>query len=154
MHNLPLGKAMAVITKNYYGALSKRIEHLGIDRHFTTLLLIDSAKEKCTQQYLSDTLNCNKVIMVKMLDYLVDKKMITRKTNTEDRRERIIELTNKSKKIIPLIRKGIEDMNDIALKGFTKKEQELFKKFLEKTLVNLENLPVNAVDIKFKKQLK
>jgi DNA-binding MarR family transcriptional regulator len=151
MDNMPLGKVMAVITKNYYGALSKRLEYIGVDRHFTTLILIDAAKEKCTQQYLSDKVNCNKVTMVKILDYLVEKKMIIREMNKDDRRERIIKLTDKCKKIMPEIKKEIIAMNNIALKGFTKKEQELFNYFLKATTLNLKNLPVNTVDIKIKK---
>ncbi len=151
MEYMNLGKAMAVITKNYYGALSKRIEYLGIDRHFTILILIDTAQEKCTQQYLSDMLNCNKVLMVKKLDYLVEKKMITREVNSDDRRERIINLTEKGKKAVPQIQKEIMEMNKIVLKGFSKQDQDLFKIFLNNTELNLKNLPVNTVDIKIKK---
>src|ERR1019366_1743509 len=143
---MPLGKAMALITKNYYGALSKRIEYIGIDRHVTTLVIINATKEKCTQQYLSDTLNCDKVTMVRVLDYLVDKGMISRVINVNDRRERIIQLTNKAKKLMPKIQKEITDLNKIALKNFTEKEKVLFKKFIEMMVVNLKNLPVNNVD--------
>ena len=89
--------------------------------------------------------------MVKILDYLYDKKMITREMNSDDRRERIIKLTEKSKKILSQIQKGVEEMNKTALKGFTDKEQTLFKQFLERASLNLKNLPVNTVDIKIKK---
>lgn len=147
----PLGRAMAVITKTYWGALSKKIEHIGIDRHFTTMVAIDKAKEKCTQQYLSDLLKIDKVEMVRVLDYLVTKGMITRAVNPRDRREHIIQLTPKAKKIMPEIHDGITQMNKIALKGFSKNDQELFKGFIEKIILNLKNLPVNAVDIKIKK---
>lgn len=147
----PLGKSMAVITKNYWGALSKKIEHIGIDRHFTTMVAIDKAKEKCTQQYLSDLLKIDKVAMVRVLDYLVEKGMITRTVNPVDRREHIIQHTPKAKKIMPVIHKGIADMNKIALKGLSKNDQGLFKEFIENIILNLRNLPVNIVDIKIKK---
>lgn len=147
----PLGRAMAVITKTYWGALSKKIEHIGIDRHFTTMVAIDKAKEKCTQQYLSDLLKIDKVEMVRVLDYLVTKCMITRTVNPKDRREHIIQLTPKAKKIMPEIHSGIIHMNKIALKGFSKNDQELFQGFIEKIILNLKNLPVNTVDIKIKK---
>lgn len=147
----PLGRAMAVITKTYWGALSKKIEHIGIDRHFTTMVAIDKAKEKCTQQYLSDLQKIDKVEMVRVLDYLVTKGMITRAVNPNDRREHIIQLTPKAKKIMPEIHDGITNMNKIALKGFSKNDQELFKGFIEKIILNLKNLPVNEVDIKIKK---
>src|SRR4051812_48310814 len=96
---MPLGKKMARITKNYYGALSKRVEPLGIDRHFATLVKIEDTDKNCTQQYLSDLLNLDKVTMVRILDYLVDRGMITRTVNANDRREHLIQITSKAKKL-------------------------------------------------------
>lgn len=148
---MPLGLSMAIITKNYFGALSKRTEYLGIDRHSTVLVVIHRTKEKCTQHYLSELLNCDKVTMVRILDYLVDKGMITRVMNINDRREKIIQLTDKAKKLMPKFHKEISDLNTIALKNFSEKEQIVFKKFIGTTLLNLKNLPVNIVDIKIKK---
>lgn len=148
---MPLGKLMGSITKSYYGALSKKVEPLGIDRHFATLIKIEDAEKKCTQQYLSDLLSLDKVTMVRILDYLFDKGMIIRTVNKDDRREHLIHLTVKAKKLMPKIRKEIIEMNKIALTGLNKKEQELFKGFLTTIIKNLENLPVNIVDIKIKK---
>jgi MarR family transcriptional regulator for hemolysin len=147
----PLGRAMVVITKNYWGALSKKLEHIGIDRHFGTMVAIDKAKEKCTQQYLCDTIKIDKVGMVRVMDYLVDKGMITRAVNPNDRREHIVKLTAKGKKIMPEVHNEIDQMNKIALKGLTKNEQIQFKGCIEKIISNLKNLPVNEVDIKIKK---
>jgi MarR family transcriptional regulator for hemolysin len=147
----PLGRAMVVITKNYWGALSKKIEHIGIDRHFTTLVAIDNTTGKCTQKFLSDFLKIDKVSMVRVLDYLFEKGMVIRKINPEDRREHIIQLTNKAKNVMPEIHNGISDMNKIALKGFNKNDREIFKGFIEIIIHNLENLPVNEIDIKIKK---
>src|ERR1043165_1641035 len=120
---MPLGKYMGAITKTYFGALSKKLEHLGTDRHFSTLLAIHSAEQRCTQQYLSDRLDLDKVSMVRMLDYLVSRKMITRSVNPADRREHIIELTPKAKKIMPLISGGIAEMNEMAFKGVNKHDR-------------------------------
>lgn len=147
----PLGRAMVVITKNYWGALSKKLEHVGIDRHFSAMVAIDKAMEKCTQQYLCEVLQIDKVGMVRVLDYLVDKGMITRAVNPNDRREHIIQHTAKGKKVMPEIHAGIKDMNSIALKGFNISEQDIFKGYIEKIILNLRNLPVNEIDIKVKK---
>lgn len=149
---MPLGKYMGVLTKIYFGALSKKLEPLGVDRHFSTLIAIDKTKEKCTQQYLSDFLNFDKVSMVRMLDYLVDKKMIVRTVNPNDRREHIIELTPKAKKIMPEIHKGIAEMNATAFKGVNKQDREVFYSCMTTILKNIEFLPANEVDIKLKKK--
>jgi len=142
---------MGKMTKKYFGALSKKLEYLGIDRHFSPLVVIDKTKQKCTQQYLSDLLNIDKVAMVRVLDYLVKKGMIIRAVNPSDRREHILQLTPKAKKIMPVIHSGIAEMNKTALKGLSKNEQEQLHKFIETILKNVENLPANKVDIKIKK---
>jgi len=149
--SMPLGKLFGDILKIYFGALSKNMERYGVDRHFSTLVAIDHAKQKCTQQYLSDLLNFDKVSMVRMLDYLVAQKMITRAVNPDDRREHIIQLTTQAKKIMPEIHNGIKEMNSIAFKKVSKQNKELFYECLVTIFKNIENLPVNKVDIKLKK---
>lgn len=150
--SMPLGKMMSGILKKYFGALSKRMEQYGVDRHFSTLVAIDQAEQKCTQQYLSDYLNFDKVSMVRMLDYLVAKKLITRAVNPDDRREHIIQLTPKAKKVMPSIHNGIKEMNATAFKNISKEDKELFYSCLAIIFKNIENLPVNKVDIKLKKK--
>lgn len=152
--SMPLGKFMGAITKTYFGALSKKLEHLGIDRHFSTLVAIERAQERCTQQYLSDLLSFDKVSMVRMIDHLVEKEMIKRCVNPNDRREHIIELTPKAKKIMKDINAGIMEMNALAFKGISKQNQDIFYNCLGIISKNIENLPANEVDIKLKKRAK
>lgn len=148
----PIGRILGALTKQYFGALSKSMEHLGVDRHFYPLVVIDNTQEKCTQQYLSCMLDVDKVSMVRMMDYLMEKGMITREVNKEDRREHLIKLTPKAKKIMPQIYEGINKMNSLALKGLTKSDQELFYSIAKRIEKNIENLPVNEVDIQLKKK--
>lgn len=148
----PLGRFMGALTKQYFGALSKSMEHLGIDRHFYPLIVIDKTAGKCTQQYLSCMLEVDKVSMVRVMDYLMERGMVTREVNNDDRREHLIKLTSKAKKIMPEVYEGINKMNSLALKGLNKNEQELFYTAMKKIAKNIENLPVNEVDIQLKKK--
>lgn len=148
----PLGRILGDLTKQYFGALSKSMEHLGVDRHFYPMVIIDRTEEKCTQQYLSCMLEVDKVTMVRVMDYLMEKGMITREVNINDRREHLIKLTSKGKKIMPEIYEGINKMNSLALKGLTKNEQEVFYAATKKIEKNIENLPANEVDIQLKKK--
>ncbi len=148
----PIGRMMGYLTSQYFGALSKSLEHIGIDRHFYPLVVIDKTEEKCTQQYLSCILDSDKVSMVRVMDYLVEKGMITREVNIDDRREHLIRLTPKAKKIMPKIYEGINKMNSLALKGLTKSEQETFYHAMKTIAKNIEKLPVNEVDIQLKKK--
>ena len=149
-----MGGLCALITRHYYGALSGMLSGLTIERHFTTLLIIGTAGSKCTQQYLSDFLEVDKVSMVRVLDYLVDKGMIRRSVNPVDRREHHILLTEQGKKTVRKIKAGIADLNKTAFAGFNKKEQDLLGDLLARMLNNLDDLPGNVVDIKIKKRKK
>src|SRR3954471_24106161 len=142
----PIGRILGALTKQYFGALSKSMEYFGIDRHFYPLVVIDTTEEKCTQQYLSCMLDVDKVSMVRVMDYLMEKGMITREVNSKDRREHLIKLTPKAKKIMPQVYDGINKMNSLALKGLNKSEQAQFYFMMNKMAKNIENLPVNEVD--------
>ncbi|MBL7882526.1 MAG: MarR family transcriptional regulator [Bacteroidia bacterium] len=148
---LPLGASMAIVTKYYYGALSKMLESIDLERHYTTLILIHKTKNKCTQQYLSDMLHVDKVYMVHILDYLNEKGLVKRIKNPEDRREHLISLTAKGGKVIPEIEKSINQLNQIGLKGISKEEQKVFWMSVQTIMNNLKHLPTNEVDIKIKK---
>jgi DNA-binding MarR family transcriptional regulator len=148
----PLCVLMSEITKKYYGALSKKLEHIGIDRYFYILVIIDKSTEKCTQQYISNSLNIDKVNMVGIINYLVAHGMILRKVNSLDRREHLIELTQKAKNLMPKIYTEIDYLNNTALNGLNKNEKKIFLLNIDTILKNIENLPVNEVHIKLKKK--
>lgn len=148
---LPVGASLAIITKYYYGALSKMLEDVQLERHFTTLVLIHKTKGKCTQQYLSDMLSVDKVYMVHILDYLDKKQLISRSVNPSDRREHLIALTAKGKAMVPKIENAISKLNKIAFDSVKKEDQDTFWCCIQEMMKNLRSLPANTVDIKIKK---
>lgn len=149
---LPLGRHFSVLTKMYYGALTKRLEKLDVDRHYSVLIFIDEMNEKkCTQQFISDSLKIDKASMVRIIDTLVKKKYLVRASNPADRREHWMELTPKAKKDIPVIRDGIKELNKIAFQGLTKKETETFRNVLSLLYANLDKEPSDRILVNFKK---
>lgn len=148
---MPLGRHLAVLTKMYYGALTKRLGNIDIDRQYSTLVLIQKNKQKCTQQYISDTLKIDKASMVGIIDYFVKCGYIIRTPNPSDRREYWLELTPKAKKTMPLINKEIKALNKIAMKGLSISETEILKKGLSTLCANLGQLPTDKISINYKK---
>jgi MarR family transcriptional regulator, transcriptional regulator for hemolysin len=146
-----LGLYFGMLTKRYFGVLTKKLEGLDIDRHFFLLIMIDESKEKCTQQYLADTLLIDKVAMVKNLDYLSEKGYIVRETNLKDRRETHVNLTAKAKKTLKLIYVAIEKTNKEAASGLTEKEVKEFFKALETVNRNLSLAPSKRMVLEMKK---
>ena len=111
---LPLGRSLALLAKTYFGALTKRLEHLEVERYYSILILIEDADKGCTQQFICDHLKIDKVSMVRILDYLTQKKYVKKVQNPEDRREYFVQLTPKAKKVMPEIHAAIDGLNELA----------------------------------------
>lgn len=149
--SLPLGKYLGILTKTYIGALTKRLEHLEIERHYSVLIMLEDENGHCSQQYISDILRIDKASMVRITDYLVDKGFIERVVNPTDRREHQLKLTGKAKKVLPEIHKAIKDLNEAATAGLSQQEKKQFFENMQLISSNLDNMPLNNYIVKYKK---
>jgi MarR family transcriptional regulator, transcriptional regulator for hemolysin len=149
--DFPLGRKLGLLSRMYYGALLKRFEDVGIEKHFSILVILDSEKGKCSQQHISNLLGTDKATMVRMIDYLVEKDCVTREDDPSDRRAYNIRLTPKGKKMLPRIHKGMKTLNDNTLKGLSAKEKALFGRILDRMYRNLVREPSHTVTLKVDK---
>lgn len=143
----PLSKQLGLIAKMYLGVLSKLLEHLDIEKHFAILVMIEKCPDGCTQQYIADAHRIDKASMVRIIDALVDRNLIERMVNPEDRREHRIVLTEKAKQIMPEIHKAIAEMNRLCTNSLTSEEVGTFEKVLFVLTENLKNLPAHEIEI-------
>lgn len=152
MKNLSLGKTFAVLARLFIGAVSKKLEGLDIDRYYIILILLANSKEELAQQEICEILQVDKVMMVKMIDYLSLHKYVERRRNPEDRREQLIRLTSKARKVIPHIREAYSSVTKVAFKGMTKKDMETFLYCLNIINTNLSEIASNEVILTIKRQ--
>lgn len=66
----PLGRIMANIGRLYLAMLQMNLSHLDIERSYYALLIIDELNGELIQQDLADILDCDKVQVVRIIDYL------------------------------------------------------------------------------------
>ena len=154
VESLPFGRSLAILAKTYFGALTKRLEHLEIERHYSVLIFIERANNGCTQQCICDCLKIDKVTMVGVLDYLIKKKYVKKKVNPADRREHLIELTKKAKTVLPEIHAAIDELNSSAFKGLSKQKQKEMYLCVNLIQSNLDSLPSQKIYINYKKAIK
>jgi MarR family transcriptional regulator, transcriptional regulator for hemolysin len=151
-HHMPLGRFLSLLTKSYYGALTKKLEHLDMEHYYSILITIESFQGKnCSQQTLCDYLQVDKASMVKRIDYLAKKGLVKRNENPSDRREHCICLTDKAKEILPDIHKAVNELNEEATRGLTKQQKEEFYEGLWKVYDNISGQPAHKVTVNFKK---
>jgi MarR family transcriptional regulator for hemolysin len=117
MSELPLWLQLNKVSKKYMDALSARLSHLGIRRHYFLLVAIGEGKGNLTQQQLADLLEVDKVAMVGILDALTKHGFVRRTPSRTDRRKHLIVLTPKAEKALPEIRRAIRNLNQRALSG-------------------------------------
>jgi len=150
--DLPLGRFLSLLTKSYFGALTKKLEHLGIEHYYSILITIESNKgENCCQQSLCDQLHFDKASMVKRIDYLAKEGLVKRNPNIKDRREHLITLTDKAKALMADLHKGINELNTEATRGLNPEQKEQFYKWLWLVYDNISSQPAHNVVYNLKK---
>jgi len=112
----PIGRVTGRISKIFFGTLQKRLSNLEISRSFYPLLLIHFNDGELTQQNLADELQIDKVQVVHIIDYLSENGYVKRIQNSKDRREYKLYITDKGRENIPIIRKTIDELMEIAFK--------------------------------------
>ena len=133
----PVGRVMAKISKIFQAKLLTRLNHLDINRSLYPLLLIES-KNGMTQQELARELSCDKVQVVRIIDYLSKNDYVQRVPDATDKRKHILKITAKAEVIIPEIKNAINETSTIAFKGLKGSQvDELYKtlNLLEKNLL-------------------
>jgi MarR family transcriptional regulator, transcriptional regulator for hemolysin len=113
----PIGRTMGNISRAFLAELHQNLEHLDIDRSFYPLLLIDAGKGNITQNELAAKLSCDKVQVVRIIDYLSINGYVERAKNIGDRRKCSLEITEKARKVLPDIKMAIQKTSVIALKN-------------------------------------
>ena len=137
--NEPVERIMGKISKMSQDNLRSILSHLDIDRSFYPLLLIESGKG-ITQQELSRELSCDKVQVVRIIDYLSSNGYVERIPNKTDKRKYELVITEKAVRVIPEIKKALHEVSLVSLKGLSEHQKSELYNMLVKIESNLFNL--------------
>jgi DNA-binding MarR family transcriptional regulator len=149
--NIPIGTRTLILSKLYYGILSKKLENLDTERYYSVLLYIYNNKGKCCQQDICDSLYVDKTAMVKILDHLSKKGLIERKVNPNDRRQHYVTLSKKGEKQSQEIAKTFTTVDEFLFKDVSARDKAQFNLVLEQLIDNLEEVPKNKLFFNYKK---
>ncbi len=132
------GRKFDLLAKLYYCQLVKSLEHIGVKKEFSVLILLDKMGSRCSQKFIGDMLHIDKALMVGVIDDLSGKGFIKRMQNPEDRREYWVQLTAKGKENMPEILATVKRMNKSIMKGLTQPEVKKLHGQLETIYKNLQ----------------
>lgn len=139
---LPIGTKALILSKLYYGVVSKKLENLDIDKYYTVLYFL-KFNNGCKQQYMCNNLSIDKTAMVKIIDYLIKSGIIDRNVNPDDRREHFIILTKKGIRHADAVEAAFNGLDEKMFESVTKEEKQIFEKVLDKLMSSIVKLPAN-----------
>lgn len=147
----PLGKLFGNLTKQYIGILSNQLKGVPIERYFYPFLTIAKNSGEFTQQQLADKLSIDKVLMVRIIDYLEKNKFVERTINASDRRCHLLSVSEKGKKYIAPIEKALKQTDKLFLDQLENEFSEHFIRQL--TLLNekMNHLPSDRIELYYNK---
>ncbi|MES2680902.1 MAG: MarR family winged helix-turn-helix transcriptional regulator [Bacteroidota bacterium] len=148
--NIPVGTRALIMSKLYYGVLSKSLESLDIDRYFSILYFLNE-NNGCTQQCICNHLAIDKTAMVKVIDSLIAAGYIEKKINPADRREHFVFLTKKGSKHTFKIVDSFRMIDAEIFNDVSKQDQDTFGRVLCKLCSNLKQLPGDDLFFNYKK---
>jgi DNA-binding MarR family transcriptional regulator len=138
----PVGHIASNIHRMFLTVLNIYLANVDIDRFYYPILLIEASNRNLTQQELAGKLGCDKVQVVRIIDYLSEKGYVTRVKNKRDRRKYGLEITEKAKNLIPDIKKAIQNANALVLNNLSEKKiDDLYStlKIIEKNLSSFKS---------------
>lgn len=133
----PVGHIAGNIHRMFLAILNKNLAHLDIERYYYPILLIEAGEGNLTQQELAEKLSCDKVHVVRIIDYLSANGYVNRVQNPRDRRKYGLEITEKAKNAIPGIQKAFQKTSALVLNNLSATQvDELYAilKIIEKNL--------------------
>ena len=132
----PIGRKMDKIGKLFQAKLQGNLKQLDIDRSFYPLILIEKGNG-ITQQELASQLLCDKVQVVRIIDYLSSNGYVERIQNQTDKRKYELAITEKARLVLPDIKKAMNDTTLVALSGLSVKQTEQLYNMLSVIELNL-----------------
>lgn len=142
----PIGRKMDKIGKMFQAKIQSDLAHLDIDRSFYPLLLIESGNG-ITQQELASKLLCDKVQVVRIIDYLSSNGYVERLQNPVDRRKYELTITDKARKVLPDIKKTLETATSVATNGLSESQVNELQSMLviiERNLLSDKDMKAGA----------
>lgn len=103
------------------------------DNHYNVLRILNGAGEPISQIEIGRRMLSSRANVTKLIDLLEEKKFVNR-LNCEDRRVKLIDLTEVGAKFLGETLKQILEAAELSLKPLTKTEQKTLSELLDKLL--------------------
>lgn len=137
----PLGSDLARLVRVWRALIDHRLKPLELTQtHWVTLHNIHQLPPEQSQIQLAKAIGIEQPSLVRTLDQLEEKGLISRQTCSSDRRAKRIKLTEKAEPLINEMEEVIGKTRDEILSGVSKQEVETLLHLIRKLEQNILNL--------------
>ncbi|EIB98952.1 MULTISPECIES: transcriptional regulator SlyA [Pantoea] len=139
----PLGTDLSRLVRIWRALIDQRLKPLELTQtHWVTLHNIHQLPPEQSQIQLAKAIGIEQPSLVRTLDQLEEKGLITRSTCASDRRAKRIKLTQQAEPIIEQVESVIDETRDDILSGISREEISQMVTLiarLEKNILELQN---------------
>ncbi|PWH81358.1 MarR family transcriptional regulator [Brumimicrobium oceani] len=121
----PLGRLFVVLTKNYLSVFSAKLKDLPIDKYFYPFWVISNNDGEITSKRLAEILQTDKVLVVRILKYLMENGFIEKLKHPNDKRSFLLHVTKYGKEYVPIIEKALIETDQEFTSVLSKSTKDL-----------------------------
>lgn len=130
-----LGYMMAKLYRLHMASVKEKIKHLDIlPGHLPLLACLLDSEEPMTQDAIACNVSIDKSVAARGIDQLEQKGFLTRTVNPEDRRQKLVKVTDMATDIKEELFDSLKTSSEELLKTFTPEEKELVLDLLDRML--------------------
>ncbi|MCC7429841.1 MarR family transcriptional regulator [bacterium] len=135
----PFGKRLLIVTKKIRKGISEKLPK-EIETDFPVLVTLFKTEQPLKQNEIASNCYYDTPTIVKVIDKFEKLGFVERKKIPEDRRANIVSLTEKGKKLFPLILQAVTEIHEKVFQNFSPEEKITFLQSFEKIEENLKDL--------------
>jgi DNA-binding MarR family transcriptional regulator len=140
MKDSSIGKYLSITHRAHTSLVDKKFKEKFNLSHGQVFILINIYRDEgICQHRLCEEYNLDKSGVGRILKKLEDKNLVTRKSDPEDKRKKLIYLTDKAKDMKDDFKKLLKEIEEQMRQGLTEKEIETVNTILKKIYNNLDS---------------
>ncbi|MBN2109742.1 MAG: MarR family transcriptional regulator [Methanosarcinaceae archaeon] len=132
-----IGAKIGFIFSHNHLYIENALESYNLKGPMFAFLLALSDRGGCSQESLARYLNLSKATATRVIVALEKEGYINREKDEGDRRIYRVFISDKGRKMLPLINDTLSEWNRILLSQFSDEEEEIFRKLLDKAMSTL-----------------
>lgn len=125
-------------SKRLAEVLEKRLLEYDVTRAQWISMYYIESNENITQKMLADKMGIRESTLARLIDRCEKDDLIIRTSNHEDKRVKVLQLTEKGKHLNKVLTQVAEQFKDDAIEGISQDELKIYKRILDQMVKNVE----------------